>query len=171
MRQVFLGCLVSASLAAFVGCGGAATTTHADAHVHGDGDGHDHGDHPAEGPHHGDLIELGKEEYHAELIHDETTNTVAVYILDGDAKASVPIEAKQLVINLVNSGKPAQFALPAAPQDSDPAGKSSCFQLTDEKLCGTFCAEGTTGRINIEVAGKSYTGTLAHHDHHEHKHR
>ena len=27
--------------------------------------------HPSEGPHHGDLIELGNEEYHAEILHDE----------------------------------------------------------------------------------------------------
>ena len=35
-------------------------------------DEHEH-DHPSEGPHHGSLIELGKEAYHAELVHDEKT--------------------------------------------------------------------------------------------------
>ena len=43
---------------------------------------HDHGHaHPSEGPHHGALIELGKEDYHAEIVHDEKTDTVTIYIL------------------------------------------------------------------------------------------
>ncbi len=40
--------------------------------------------HPTEGPHHGTLIELGKEEYHAELVHDD--KMVTIYILDSAAK-------------------------------------------------------------------------------------
>ncbi len=64
-------------------------------------------DHPAEGPHHGSLIELGNEEYHAELVHD--AENVTVYILDSSASTATPIEAPELTINLMHDGKPAQF--------------------------------------------------------------
>ncbi len=69
--------------------------------------------HPTEGPHHGTLIELGKEEYHAELVHDD--KMVTIYILDSAAKTAVPIDSLELVINLVHDGKPEQFKLAASP--------------------------------------------------------
>src|SRR5688572_31002168 len=55
-----------------------------------DDHGHDHGSHTHEsghphaehGPHHGQLIDLGHGEYHAEVVHDDTTDTITVYVLD-----------------------------------------------------------------------------------------
>ena len=61
--------------------------------------GHAHA-HPTEGPHHGALIELGKEDYHAELVHEDATDTVTIYILDSSATKPVPIAAKQLTLNM-----------------------------------------------------------------------
>ena len=49
-----------------------------------------HAEHPTEGPHHGDLIELGDEAFHAELVHDES-DTVTIYILDSSAQDEVSI--------------------------------------------------------------------------------
>ena len=48
--------------------------------------------HPSEGPHQGDLVELGNEEFHAEVVHGEG-GSVSVYILDSGAKAAVPVDA------------------------------------------------------------------------------
>ncbi|MBC7856465.1 MAG: hypothetical protein IAF94_23795 [Pirellulaceae bacterium] len=124
--------------------------------------------HPEEGPHGGDLIELGKEEYHAEMTHDDETHIVTIYLLDSAAKASVPVEAKELVVNLTLEGKGVQFKLPALPQESDPEGKSSRFQLADEALCEGICGEKATGRLNVVIADRSYAGTI---EHGEHKHR
>jgi hypothetical protein len=82
------------------------------------------------------LIELGSnEEYHAELVHDEATHRVTVYILDGAAKKNVPISQPELVINMVSGGAPQQFKLPAVTQANEWPSMASCFQLEDTKLC------------------------------------
>lgn len=173
-----LSCLVlgAAVSVAFCGCGGDSKPV-ADDHSkksdeHKPGDGHDHSGeaHAEEGPHHGHLIELGKEEYHAELTHDEATHTVTIYMLDSSAKKSVPIEAKELLLNLTVGSKGTQFKLPALPQESDPEGMASRFQLAEEALCDGLDAKDAKGRINVDIAGKSYAGAIEHSAHGEHKH-
>jgi uncharacterized lipoprotein NlpE involved in copper resistance len=133
-------------------------------------DEHGH-DHPSEGPHHGSLIELGKEAYHAELVHDEKTGSVTIYILDSAAKKSVPIKAESVLINAKHDGKGAQFTLAAAPESTDPAGQSSRFSTQEKTLGEVLDEEGTTARLVLEIDGKSYSGEISVHDHdHDHKH-
>jgi hypothetical protein len=125
--------------------------------------------HPTEGPHHGTLIELGKEEYHAELVHDD--KTVTIYILDGAAKAAVPIDSQELVINLVHDGKPEQFKLPASPDADDPSGKSSRFALQDAHLLEEIEHAHATAKLNVLIGGKSYRGDIkCNHAGHDHAH-
>ena len=128
------------------------------------GQGHAHA-HPSEGPHHGTLIELGKEDYHAELVHDDEAGTVTIYVLDASATKAVPIPAKHVTLNVRAAGKPRQFLLAAAPQAGDPAESSSAFALKDEHLCRALDAPGTTGRLNVEIGGKIYAGRLGGHTH------
>ncbi len=128
-------------------------------------DGHSH---PSEGPHHGDLIELGAEEYHAELVH--TDKSVTIYILDGSAKTAVPIEAADVMINLVHDGKPEQFKLPAFPDESDPVGKSSRFQLDDADLAHDLDHGDANAKLNLMINGKAYRGDLKHDHDHDHDH-
>jgi len=93
---------------------------------HHEGDGHDHGHehgHATEGPHHGHLIELGNDEYHAELTHDDATKTITIYLLGKDAVTPVAIADAELALNLVSAGKPLQVKLAAAPQASDPPAR------------------------------------------------
>ncbi|WP_417385920.1 hypothetical protein [Gimesia sp.] len=131
---------------------------------------HDH-DHPSEGPHHGSLIELGKEVYHAELVHDEKSGAVTIYILDGAAKASVPITAESVLVNVKHDGKGQQFTLAAAPEQGDPEGKSSKFTTQDKALGELLDEKGTTARLVLEIDGKSFTGEIDAHDHeHDHDH-
>jgi hypothetical protein len=136
------------------------------------GDGHAHGTagHAEEGPHHGHLIELGEEEYHAELTHDDATKTITVYLLDTQGKAPVTISDSEIALNLVADGQPTQVKLAAAPQEGDAAGQSSRFSITDEKVLETLEAPKTTGRLNVTINGKTYSGTIEHHEHGEHKH-
>lgn len=141
---------------------------------HEEGDGHDHKEgeahaHPTEGPHHGHLIELGKEEYHAELTHDDATHTVTIYILDSAAKVAVPIEEKEVTLNIVVDKKPSQFKLAATPQDGDPEGQSSRFALADEGLHESLESEKVTGRLSLSIKGKPYSGSAEHHEHGEHE--
>jgi hypothetical protein len=123
---------------------------------------HAHAEH---GPHDGQLIELGEDEYHAELVHDDATDTVTIYLLDRAAKMPVPVEAAELPLNLVVGGSPAQFALTAARLPGEPAGQSSCFKLMDKKLCEALDDKATKGRLNVTIGSKPYTGNIEHHHH------
>lgn len=133
---------------------------------------HDHGhDHPSEGPHHGSLIELGKEAYHAELLHDEKSGAITIYILDGAAKVSVPITAESVLVNVKHDGKGQQFTLAAAPEQGDPEGKSSKFATQDKTLGELLDEKDTTARLVLEIDGKSFSGEIDAHDHdHDHGH-
>lgn len=130
-------------------------------HKHGEGE---HA-HPEHGPHGGDLVELGKEEYHAEVVHDEASGKVTIYVLDSAAKQAVPIEAAQVTINVKHDGKGEQFEVKASPQEGDGDGKSSRFVSEDKELAHDLEHEA---RLVIEIAGKSFTGEIKHA--HDHKH-
>ena len=116
--------------------------------------------HASEGPHHGELIELGNEEYHAELLHDGSS--VTIYVLSGAADQQVAIDATEIVINTTHDGKPEQFQLAAKPDASDPPGKSSCFVSTDAELVHHIDEEDASHRLALTIDGKSYRGEISH---------
>ena len=137
---------------------------------HDDHEGHDHG-HPEHGPNGGDLIELGEEEYHAELVHD--AGAVTIYILDSSAKQAVPIDATEVTINLKHDGKPEQFKLAAAPQEGEGEGKSSRFTAENADLASHLDEDDAGARLMVTIAGKSFNGAIEHHhghEGHEHEH-
>lgn len=160
--------LLALSLAAFGCTGSTSPAPKGDDHA-----GHDHGDHdhPTEGPHGGSLIELGEEEYHAELVHDEKAGTVTIYILDAHAEKATPIEATELTINLKHDGMGEQFKLAATPEAGEPAGKSSKFTSTEAELAEDLDHEGADAQLVVNIDGKQYRGAVAHdHDHEGHDH-
>lgn len=127
--------------------------------------------HPDEGPHGGALIELGEEEYHAEIVLEDKTDMVTIYLLGSNAKDAVPIEAPEVFINLVHGKKPEQFKLKASPAKTDPKGKSSKYVLKDADLLHDLHHDNAQARLRVKIAGKSYSGKIAagHHDHgHDH---
>lgn len=150
-----------------VGCGEGDKKTAAKGEHHA-GDGHKAGEaghgHAEEGPHKGHLIELGKEEYHGEILHDEAAHKITIYLLDKEAKKSVPIADKEVSINVVVDGKPSQFKLPAAAQSGDPAGQASKFELVDHALCEALDDPKAKGRFNVTIGGKAYSGDIEHHE-------
>lgn len=134
--------------------------------------------HATEGPHGGELLELGSEEFHVEFLHDEKNKTLTLYILDGEAKQAVPIDSPQLTINLTHDGQAEQFAVPASPESSDPQGKSSRFQSNDAELNEDLEIASGEPQLVVQIAGKQYRAAIHHaeHDHpagehegHEHK--
>ena len=128
-------------------------------------------DHPSEGPHHGALIELGAEEYHAELVHDEDAGTVTIYILDGAAKETVSIAAAEITINMKHDGNAEQFTLAASADSGDPEGQSSRFVSDDEHLGEDLDAEDVEATLVLSIDGKSFRGDIHHdHDHAGHGH-
>lgn len=166
MRVVSVSLMLFALILCTTGCGPGKTTPNAekpkDAHAE-----HAHAEH---GPHNGELIELGKEEYHAELLHDDAAEKVTVYLLDKDAKKAVAISDKEIILNLVAAGMPQQFKLAAVPQSDDAAGQSSRFELTDAKLCDGVCIKGNKARLNVSIQGTPYTGEYTVTDEHDHDH-
>jgi len=165
MTYVFAA--VALALPLSVGCGGKQPAGPAGNAKTGDK--HEEHAHPTEGPHKGQLIELGNEEYHLELIHDDAAHKITLYVLDSAGKQSVPTAAESATINLTVDGKPTQFTIPAARQATDPAGKSSCFALVDEKLGEAMDSPKAKGRVNIVIGGKPFAGTIGGHDHAGHK--
>lgn len=165
-RKSFLSLLLSLITCVTVGCTSQTATTDGpetspppatvDTHA-----GHAH---PSEGPHHGELIELGNEEYHAELLHD--AQSVTIYVLDGAASKQVAIDATEIVINSSRDGQPTQFTLAASPDADDPAGKSSRFVSSDPDLPKHLDGHEAQHRLVLTIEGKSYRGDISHsHDH------
>ncbi|MBA4017539.1 MAG: hypothetical protein C0483_10240 [Pirellula sp.] len=125
---------------------------------------HAGGEHASEGPHGGHLIELGKEEYHVELVHDDKAGEVTFYVLDGTAKIAVPIEAAEVVVNLKHDGKAEQFKIAAKPDAGESTGKSSRFFSADKELAGDLDAEGADAELVLTIGGKQFRGKLEHED-------
>ncbi|MFO0945076.1 MAG: hypothetical protein U1D30_03890 [Planctomycetota bacterium] len=126
-------------------------------------------DHPHEGPNGGSLIGTGDEEYHAEILHDDKSNTVTIHLLDSKAKQAVPIESKEVAINVKGKGKPRQFKLKAMPIDKDPKGRSSRFLIKDKDLCSLLDDHNAQAWLRTSIAGKSFTGKIEHDHDHDHK--
>jgi hypothetical protein len=133
--------------------------------------------HDDEGPHGGHIIELGTEEYHAELTHAEDSHKVGIYLLGKDAKTAMPIEAASVNIIVKVDDKPSQYVLPAVPQEGETGGKSSYFELDSEPLhtvvSGESEAKSKLARLSLDIAGKAYGGVIeteAHDHEHGHEH-
>ena len=135
--------------------GGAAVDEHAEEHAH-----------PTEGPHGGHLIELGEEEYHAELTHDEATHTVSVYLLDAEGQNPASADEAEIKLQLFQEGQFVDYLLQATEG-------TSAFALVDEALCDALLHdEEVRGRLHVTLAGTPYTGLIEHqaHDHAGHDH-
>ncbi|MGV3484851.1 MAG: hypothetical protein ACO1RT_10580 [Planctomycetaceae bacterium] len=128
--------------------------------------------HPSEGPHRGTLVELGNEEFHAEVVHDD--ESVTIYVLDAGATKAVPIDSKEVTINLMHDGAPEQFKLAASPDTGDPSGKSSRFMLANAELVGHIDDDAAAPKLVLTINNTSYRGEIKHdhdgHDHSRHDH-
>jgi hypothetical protein len=134
--------------------------------------GHDHAHECEEGSHGGQVVELAGE-YHAEIVPDETTHKVTVYLLDAKAKGAVAIAVDEpdVFINAVVNGKPTPHRLTAARQQKDPEGQASRFELTDVHLFETlFEKKGGKGRLRVTIGGKQFVGDIQHCEHKAHEH-
>ena len=130
--------------------------------------------HAGVGPHGGELIELGTEQYHAELVHpehgeehgeDHGDEAVTIYLLDAAAKQPVAIGAADVKLNMRTRGRGEQFTLTTAPEAADAAGTSSRFTSSEPKLLDLFHEEEIEGELVVMIAGMQYRGYIAHHHH------
>lgn len=170
----FHPCVLLLSGALAIGCnsdsGKPSGDSHDDEAGHSAADhvGHADHDHPSAGPHGGELIELGSEEYHAELMHD---NQIVVYLLDSAAKAAAPSEASEVTVNVNHDGKGEQFKLTADPDANDPQGKSSRYSSQDAELLKDVQEGHAEVTLVVSINGKQFRGALEHdHEHDEEGH-
>jgi hypothetical protein len=132
--------------------------------------GHSH-THDEKGPNGGQVIEIGAKAHHAELVHDEASHKVGVYVLDGDAKATKAIETKSLTINVTEDEASSQFELLAVPQRGDSDGKASYFEIVSEPLSkvvsGKSDAKSVQAELRIPIGEREYVGFIeaVPHDH------
>lgn len=118
---------------------------------------HDHG------PHNGELIELGEEEYHAEVVFDEESEKITIYLLGPDAEKTVAIEAKELAIEMPGKDAPVTHALVATPQAGDEEGKSSRFETKNADLFDAFHHNSkAVGKFKVSLGGKEFSGEVKH---------
>ena len=121
---------------------------------------HEHG-HGAKGPHGGGLVELGAEEYHAEIVVDHDAESVAVYVLGKDAKTDELVAEKEITIAL--EGK-TPLTLKAVPKPDAADGKTSKFELVDHDLVHELMDAGFLhGDLRITIAEKPYIGHIDYH--------
>lgn len=135
---------------------------------------HDHAhDHGHGGLHGGHIIELGKEEYHAEWTHDDT-GKITVYILDAEMKKEVPIAAEEITIETKIGEKAGSYKLAAVEPTEGETPKASKFEIVDKGLLGVLesLSEGVTAKLVIaDINGKPYEAAFEHHSHdHGHAH-
>ncbi len=164
-KMLCLSVVVSAF--SLLGCGaGSGPAVHdgtgPDAHQHA----HAHAGH---GPHGGDIVELGSDQYHAELVHDDATGGVTIYVLDATAKRAAPIDAELVRVNVQHDGNAEQFTLSASPEENDPEGTSSRFITPERELAEDLDHGDIRGQLVVMISGKQYRGDVVH-DHHGHDH-
>ena len=143
--HIALLCTLSAICFFIAGCftnKSAAPTKSAHEHMH------------VHGPHDGELIEIGDEEYHAEMVHDN--QTVTIYVLDKKHAHTVPISAEAITIRMVANDKPIEFKLAAKPQERDPSGKSSRFESQDQALDLALDDEKAERELILPIGDKTF---------------
>jgi hypothetical protein len=117
-----------------------------------------------EGPHGGHLVELGEEEYHAEVVFDPKTAKVTVYLLDSTAKKPAPIDAKEIKVELTMGGQPKSLSAKAVADKGDPTNKSSRFEVADNSdiKANIKDEEDLKGSVTAPIGAKTYTGKIVH---------
>jgi hypothetical protein len=123
--------------------------------------------HPAQGPHRGSLIEFGDEEFHAELVHDDSTDTITIYVLDKKARRAVPVTARTVTLDIRAAGRSHRYTLVANVRGTEGFGAASVFTASDNLLCQLLDVDGVSARLTIEIDGKSFVGQLGKHAHQE----
>ena len=131
--------------------------------AHDDHSGHGHGHH---GPNGGEIVEVGNEEFHAEVVVDEGTHRIDVFVLGSDAKTAKPIDASEISLSFKHGDEVEYFKLTAAAIDGEPEGQSSKFTLTSEELFEELHEHSEGATLSFTAGGESLSGTVTHtHDH------
>ncbi len=134
-------------------------------------DSHDHGHAHAHGPNGGDLVELGDHSIHAEVVFDEGSGKLDVYLLGEDAKTAHPVDLTEITLSFAHGDETEDFKLTAAPLEGEAESQSSRFTITDKEIAEEFHEHTDGAYLHFSISGKEYKGEVHHHhDHSGHAH-
>ncbi len=127
---------------------------HAHEHVHG--------------PHDGHIVELGHEEFHAEVVFDAPARKLTVYVLGPDAKTPQLVAEPTLIVNLEGGPAPVSLTLNAEPLEGEAEGQCSRFSVTEGVPESIKDIEGIHGEVVMMIEDKQYKGEIGHDHGHAH---
>lgn len=175
LRQVEV-CLLSSVCVLALGCGPSADYKPSSKLPPATKKEHDHATHEGAhlhygaGPHGGAVVELGGDDYHAELVFDHDAHALQVFLLKADAKSPLPTKTAEATL-AQDEGK--SLSLKASPLDGESDGLSSRFQIVDEALVHSILEKGFLhGDLTVQIDGKSFKSHLdLHFDNIKHEHK
>ena len=146
MRTKHLRDLAATALAclALTGCGDKADPKGPE----DKGEAHEH-----KAPHGGEILELGKEEGHVELVHDDAAGKITLYVYGTSLDKPVHVEKPTLTLQL-KDGTAAEVALTSS--DAKPDGTGHTWTAEH----AGFKVEPLDGRLRVKIGGKSYQSPL-----------
>jgi hypothetical protein len=148
------------------GCGGTSQEYKPAAQVSTPPEEAHHGHEHARGPHGGSLIELGEDEFHAELVVDGKSHALRIYLLGPDGTSPAGVAAEAVAIALSESQ-----SLTLQPQEGTP----DAYQVVDEKAVHEIVEDGFLhATLTVKLGEKTYSAELDIHfdedDHAGHDH-
>jgi hypothetical protein len=105
-----------------------------------------HEEHKA--PHGGEILELGEEDAHLEMVHDGAAGTLTVYVLDKDVKTPIAIAAPTVTVRTKDGNK----EVPATAVNAGADGNADTWKMTHDALK----SDPLDGRIRVTIRGKPY---------------
>lgn len=117
--------------------------------------------HEHKAPHGGEVLELGNEEGHIEVLHDQAAGTMTLHIYGTSLEK--PVYVKAPVLNLQTKAGPVDVPLTAA--DAKPDGTAHTWKAQHDG----FKVEPLEGRLRVEIAGKTFQTKSLEPEGHAHK--
>ena len=115
---------------------------------------HRHHHHP---PHAGTPVVLGDEEYHIELVLDESAGVLQAFVLDSEMENFVRSSAPRIEITATFAGGPHALVLQAVPnpETGETVGDTSLFEAQADWLKTTKEFDGVLR--SVEIRGTTFT--------------
>lgn len=112
----------------------------------------DHHHHPA--PHGGKMVEVGDEFAHVELLLEDQTGELVLYILDGEGENPVRLNQKTIDLTFTSTSSGDSIALIASAVANELTGEkigsTSEFRISSEKITNLTGLQGNIRKLEIK---------------------